>query len=238
MRVSDLTRLICTPWAGVNDLPENRPDVPEADYEDLLWQASETLYAFSGRQFGGPCESAAVVPARHGRLDPDVFAASQVAGSSARVWAARRDDAVLLPGAPVTAVTSVVDAAGEPLEGWDPVLPVGRVHFTGDWPAGAVITYTHGLAPPIGGKRSAVLLAVEIAKAWVGDRNCKLPRRIESVAREGVTVSLLNTFQSLDQQKTGLWEVDAWLASCNPHRLIGRPTVWSPDRPRARRRNP
>lgn len=231
--------MVCAPWATVADLPEKRPDLTDDTYEDLLWQASETLYQLSARQFSGGCSSTAVVGGRWRDSGPGGPAERWADSTLAYIRCGRgRPRVVYVPGGPVTEVVSVT--VGGVAVGFDADLSVGRVWLTSGkgFPTdgSAAITYRHGLAPPIGGQRSAVMLALELAKAWVGDTKCKLPRRVESIQREGVTIGLLNNLEMLDKGRTGLVEVDSWLAAINPMRMTARPTVWSPDRVRARRK--
>jgi hypothetical protein len=98
------------------------------------------------------------------------------------------------------------------------------------------VTYQRGSAVPAGGQVAAGLLACEFAKALVGDAGCKLPQRVQSITRQGVTVAVLDTFADLDKGRTGIWLIDSWVASIM--KPAGRSRVYSPDlaRPRNRRR--
>lgn len=95
------------------------------------------------------------------------------------------------------------------------------------------VTYLRGSAVPRGGQLSAGLLACEMAKAVCGDSSCKLPQRVQSITREGVTTVLLDGFEGLDRGQTGIWFVDSWVTSIT--RTPRRAKVYSPDvqRPRA-----
>jgi hypothetical protein len=90
------------------------------------------------------------------------------------------------------------------------------------------VAYERGLAVPTGGQVAAGILASELAKAACADSSCKLPQRLQTVTRQGVTMALLDDFKgSLDQGYTGIWVVDSWIAS------VTRPSpaavVMSPD---------
>lgn len=95
------------------------------------------------------------------------------------------------------------------------------------------VTYLRGLPVPQGGQLAAGLLACEMAKAVCGDSSCKLPQRVQSITREGVTTLLLDGFDGLESGQTGIWFVDSWIAS--QRSAPRRATVYSPDvrRPRA-----
>jgi hypothetical protein len=92
------------------------------------------------------------------------------------------------------------------------------------------VTYVQGLPLPAGGRRSLTALMVELHKASCGDASCRLPARVTSIVREGVTYSMLDDPTALlAAGKTGISEVDMWLASVNPHNTRTRMAVWSPD---------
>lgn len=96
-----------------------------------------------------------------------------------------------------------------------------------------VIEYLHGLPVPIGGEVAAGILAMELGKALCEDNTCRLPERVQTVTRQGVTVAMLDGFEDLDQGRTGIWAVDSWVSSVT--RAPRRSTVSSPDLPRRRR---
>lgn len=94
------------------------------------------------------------------------------------------------------------------------------------WPTGQDLTqpesadgswyveYEKGLQVPAGGQLAAARLAVEIAKALCNDSSCALPKRVSSVSRQGVTIgAVLDSFEDLDQGRTGIWVVDSWVSS-------------------------
>lgn len=81
------------------------------------------------------------------------------------------------------------------------------------------VEYDYGLAPPIGGEKACIALACQLAWAHkpeaVRDGRCRLPRRVTSVTRQGVTMALLDPLTLFDDGKTGIAEVDMWIASVN-----------------------
>lgn len=98
-----------------------------------------------------------------------------------------------------------------------------------------LVSYTLGMPVPVGGQVAAGLLACELAKALCGDNTCALPRRVQSVTRQGVTVAtLLDTFEDVDKGRTGIWLIDSWVASVTKPQP--RSKVYSPDLPRHSRR--
>lgn len=95
------------------------------------------------------------------------------------------------------------------------------------------VTYRFGLPVPLGGQVAAGVLACELAKALSYSADCRLPQRVQTVTREGVTVGMFDTFEGLDEGRTGIWTIDSWVASVT--KPAARATVHNPDvRPPAR----
>lgn len=92
------------------------------------------------------------------------------------------------------------------------------------------VTVLEGFPVPPGGELMAGILACELAKACTNDSSCRLPKRTQTISRNGITVGFQDMFDGLDEMKTGLWEVDAWIVA---NRFTGyqEPTLASPDLP-------
>lgn len=103
------------------------------------------------------------------------------------------------------------------------VPPVGP-----DDPFTWAVTYVRGLPVPIGGQVAAGRLACELAKALCGDSSCQLPRRVQSITRQGVTMAILDTFDDVAKGRTGVWVIDSWVASVT-RPIVRGGTVTSPD---------
>lgn len=102
---------------------------------------------------------------------------------------------------------------------------------TGTWQ----VSYVYGTPVPSGGQLAAGLLASEFAKALCRDASCQLPKRVQSITRQGVTVAVLDAFDDIDTGHTGIWMIDAWIASVTKPPRPSR--VFSPDLPRSRFRS-
>jgi hypothetical protein len=85
---------------------------------------------------------------------------------------------------------------------------------------------------------AARTLAIEFAKLWSGDDDCALPQRVTSISRQGVSYTLLDSQDFIDDLRTGVYAVDLFLKSSNPDKARRRSRVFSPDSPRARRYTP
>lgn len=231
---------VCSSWAGLSDLPEgDKPELEPAEWERLLLVATEMLWALSGRRWSGTtgedgCAGSAVLY-REGNRCAGWSMVSWVDGGFLPRPSARGQQAMKLPHDEVTEIllVTVNDVAftGYRATGSWLIRTDGGVWGTDD----VQVTYLWGLAPPEGGVRAVVQLALELAKAQVGDSSCKLPKRVVSVTRQGVSMTLIDPQRYLDKGKLGIVEVDQWLAAVNPLTLPERGSVWSPDVAQAQR---
>jgi len=77
------------------------------------------------------------------------------------------------------------------------------------------VAYMVGSPVPAGGDLMTAVLAREMARACTGQA-CRLPGRVTQLSRDGVSMTLDPTV-FLSMGLTGIPEVDAWIASVNPH---------------------
>ena len=92
------------------------------------------------------------------------------------------------------------------------------------------VTYEYGEDVDAMGLVAAGELACEFLKAIVsGSGACRLPQRVQSLSRQGVSVTLLDPQDFLADGRTGLPLADLWLASVNPGSLSSRPVVLNAD---------
>jgi hypothetical protein len=99
----------------------------------------------------------------------------------------------------------------------DLTLSPGEV---GTW----TVQFSYGLDPPIDGRLAARVLACEVAR-WLKGGDCRIPKRATNIARQGVSVALIDPSGLLENGRFGIPEVDAFLNSVNPHRLQSRPGI-------------
>lgn len=90
------------------------------------------------------------------------------------------------------------------------------------------VTYLQGIPMPAVLQRAAGELACEWAKNCLG-LECRLPQRVTSISRQGVTVSLTDVDQLLENGLTGLTTVDNLIRAFNPYRLPSRMKIATPD---------
>lgn len=96
------------------------------------------------------------------------------------------------------------------------------------------VTYQRGRPLPEAGRFALGEFACELAKACINDNTCKLPGRVTSVSRQGVSFAVLDPLAFLENGKTGIYAVDAWLRTVNPKARTRGAMVYSPDFPTGR----
>lgn len=226
--------LTCAPWATSGDVCA--PCIDNADVDDIienqLQVASDILFLLSGRRWPGVCSDTVRPCARPMcggslscacgglsvvKLGPNLQAVSQV----------KLDGDVLLAGTDYR-----VDTEHDELvklrstrNSWPCCQRLDLADTEDDTFS---VTYTFGSAPPSGGVAAAAELACELALSCTGG-NCRLPKRVQSITRQGVTIALLDSFDVFERGMTGLPAVDLWLKSVNPHGISRRAKVVSPD---------
>lgn len=224
--------------------------------ERSLWEslAAEYLHRWTGRRFGltptrlrpifkeqRPSTFRGAGPGTARRWYSQGSSLSISCGRCGRTCACSSPYSIILPG-PVHSVESVtIDGVALP-EGAYQMQGRTLTRIDGSrWPAYSYLTpqqeasgrgwevnYTRGAALPDPGAIAVGTLAIEFWKAYTGDRDCQLPTRLSSITREGVSVTVLDTFEDLDGSgHTGIWLVDSWVASVTKTPLA--PVVASPD---------
>lgn len=92
------------------------------------------------------------------------------------------------------------------------------------------VTYMKGQPVPSVLLRAAGELACEWARACAG-ADCRLPQRVTSISRQGVSVSMTDIDVLLRDGLTGIPTVDQVILRFNPYRLPNKMTISSPDFP-------
>ena len=104
-----------------------------------------------------------------------------------------------------------------------------------DYRSGVTVTYTHGVLPPQAGIRAAQRLADELVLSVSNPDECALPDRVTSVNRQGLSFTILDPQDFIENGRTGMYEVDLFIKTANPINARKRPRVYSPDIPSGRR---
>lgn len=239
-------------WVTVDELDEY------ADHEyayDAVKVASQLLWSMSGRKFNGvtTVTERYVCASRAYRLGASSrnYTPELVGGDVYNLPFDEFDDyaeittdgmspstRLRLRGRPVVKIHQIRDRTGrivDPANYYlvDHSTVQARAGFS--WaPCNIEITYSYGAPAPAAGKAAARVLAKEFIKSWNGD-DCDLPQRITSVSRQGVSYTILDSQEFIDDLRTGLYVVDLFLKSVNPDKARAKARVFSPDVPRARR---
>jgi hypothetical protein len=90
------------------------------------------------------------------------------------------------------------------------------------------VTYFRGTPVPDSVLAAAGTLACEYAKACAG-QNCRLPGRVSSIIRQGVSIQMVDMDTLIKNGYTGLVEVDQIIRVYNPGGLTHRLRLYSPD---------
>lgn len=90
------------------------------------------------------------------------------------------------------------------------------------------VRYLRGVEPPAGAAMVVGLLAKEFWNVCTGGK-CRLPKRTQSVQRQGVTVTMVDPTDILMKGGTGIPEIDLWIHAQNPNHLSQPSAVISPD---------
>jgi len=233
-------------WVTVADLG---PDWETSEYaHEAVRSASYVMWALSGRKYTGTT----TVTERYVRFAPliNTRLLQEAAIVNSRVnkslelvepWVSA-ETRIRLRGQPVTEIKTVRNVGGGVVNPDSYYLVDHSVLQFSEGalivPADIEISYTYGSEPPVFGKMAARRVAIEFIKLWTEDSDCALPQRITSVSRQGVTYTVLDSQDFLEEMRMGIYEVDLFLKTSNPNKAQKRSKVFSPDIPRARRYTP
>lgn len=213
-------------------------DHPETELVELAKRvAVDTIWSLSGQRFGLCDVIVAPAPSlRRPTLAERAYGAAREAVCTAPAF-------ITLEG-PVNAVLEVV-IDGNTVDDTEYMVRGDRLYRLGGrlWPSvqnmtvmnGEVgtwsVKYRRGIPVPEGGNYAAGIMACELFKSMTA-QSCRLPQRVTEISREGISMTVLDPLDLFDKGRTGLTEVDTWLAAVNPHGLRAQPRVYSPDVPR------
>jgi hypothetical protein len=238
-------------------LPEDMGDYAYTEYtEEAAQVASNLLWAMSGRKYTGETivTERYTCTLRNNRMGPSDRTNSPVlfGGDVYNIPSGDYDEyseltsdglspesRVKLRGRPVTRIITIRNRNGVIL---DPstyyLVDHSTIHIKAGtpWtPCNVEITYAYGIPVPTAGKMAARKLAIEFARLWAGDEMCELPQRVTSVSRQGVSYTILDNQEFIDELRTGLYEIDLFLKVVNPDNARRKSKVFSVDQPRARK---
>lgn len=237
--------------------PEELGDYAETEFAyEAAKAASYALWALSGRKFSGitTVTEAYVCTARAYRYGASArnYRAELIGGDVYNVLSdsvdfydeitsdgASPSSRLHLRGTPVVKVHTVRNRVGQVIDPSKYYLvdhSVLQAYPGVAWgPCDLEITYSYGTEPPAMGKMAARTLAIELAKLWNNEDDCALPQRVTSISRQGISYTLLDNQDFLQEMRTGLYAIDLFLKSTNPDKARAKARVFSPDIARGRR---
>ncbi|MCM6774980.1 hypothetical protein NDR87_26405 [Nocardia sp. CDC159] len=86
------------------------------------------------------------------------------------------------------------------------------------------VAYQRGYPPPPGAQTHVGQLALEFFNACSGGK-CRLPKRVQTVARQGVSMQMIDPNDLFGAGLTGIDTIDLWIRAINPARLQAAPTA-------------
>ena len=228
-------------WATTDDLSESVRFDDRAD--EAIGAASHILWALSGRKYSGTRSVVEYYDSRQGlgwnaQLGSvQLQAVIETAPGAPRCLDCGFPHKLRLRHTPVQRILSV-QINGESLAPGEYALinraAVGFPYTRLACGAQCVrVSYLWGVNPPAGGRAAAVRLAEQFLLAWDGSDDCRFPKRVTNVTRQGVSWTILDPQDFLDDGRTGLYEVDLFLKTTNPDKARRPARVFSPDMPRA-----
>lgn len=238
-------------WVRPDELPGKLSTDPDA--VEACGMATSILWALSGRKYVAArtvtetyeraCSrpSALTMPLRWPATPTLDAGAIRNVGSAAcgcQGVSGGRHTRLRLRGTPVRRVQSVRGPSGELDPGTYRVENSGLLRLDDAAPCdvdGLTVTYTYGTGLPSGAKVAARLLAAELLRSWSGDDECRIPDRVTNVSREGMSMTIMDKQDFIDDLRTGIYEIDLFLRAANPDRARKKARVFSPDIPKAYR---
>lgn len=242
----------CEPWATEADLCS-----PCDDYqglgegaEDFLQAASDALYILSGRQFPGECELTLRPCAARGGDRPPYWHRSWGACGCSGHCGCLGSRQIQLGVYPIVEISEVrVDGVTladslyrvddhrylvrmPDADGNNPGWPTSqRLDLDDDEVDTWSVTVVWGRTPPAIGRTAAAVLACELAKACQPEQaeGCRLPKKVQSLTRQGVQMAITDLATLLSEDRTGIPEVDFFIKTYNPSGLRRPALAWSPD---------
>lgn len=101
---------------------------------------------------------------------------------------------------------------------------------TGTWS----VTVNFGQDVPVLGQVAVGELACQITKLILGDKSCMLPKPVQQLVRQGVTLNFLDPNEVFANGRIGLYIGDLFITTTNPHGLAERSQVYDVDNARWR----
>lgn len=117
-------------------------------------------------------------------------------------------------------------------------MPWSRPNAVAPVGPSVAVDYTYGvLDPPLIAQRAISVFSAEIQLAESGSNDCRIPERVTSVTRQGVSWTMLDPQEFLSDGRTGIYEVDLAIRALNPGKAKARARLFSASFPPPMRRS-
>jgi hypothetical protein len=212
---------------------------------DAIDDASLVIYYLTGKQFGGTCQATVRPPCLSGscgcgctpnQIDIGLWPVTDLVSV--------RYDGVVYTDASDPTVGSLFHVTehrylarkdGDAFLSGNQWAVAGSAQDTADNGYTFEVTVEYGLTVPRLVKRAAKRMACELLKACCNDASCKLPERVTSVTRSGLTMDVKSAEDLLRDGRTGIYEVDLAIQVFNPSKLQSPSFVFMPNKDYGRR---
>lgn len=201
---------------------------------DAITDATLVLYYLTGRQFHGTCTTTVRPPC----LSGNCYCGCSPRQVNLGVWPITDLISVRYDG--VTYETTALDSTFH-VNDWNYLARNdGEQFLSGNQWAVAEsaqdnetdgyvfeVTFEHGLKIPRLLTRATRALACQFVAACA-DQECKLPTRVTSVVRAGISMDIASVSDMLKDGKTGIYEVDLAIQVFNPSKMQSPSFAWHP----------
>lgn len=237
----------CAPWCTTDDLPDgcDDPAVTPETMDKAIVFASDALYNLTGRRWPGLCTD--TFRPMCGDYCNELPHPTMINGHMANVCGAHED--IRLPAIDVVEILevkingTVIDSdlyflrnrrslvAKRGADGSYLTFPCyNDPHALDDANLTWSIKYSHGASPPPSMVTAAAIYAWEFALGWTPNcaGSCRLPKRVTTVTRAGMTFAILDPLSVFDKGMTGVPDVDALIKAlaygeAKQRAYVGRP---------------
>ena len=227
-----------------NDAPDDAAG--QARLAQCISSSSECLYSLSGRKFPGVLTATVRPTARH---EQQVYPEPMTISWPTYTWGVccgyphrtcYAPMSIGLGRGPIVSIQSVT-INGDVLDPINYIVEdqkwLTRVDCCG-WPVCGCdsceepfkVDFTFGEDPPQMGIDAATILSAEMYRAMTPTSSgCKLPTRLTSITRQGVTMAIIDPMDFFTKGLTGNYQIDLFVMAFNPAKQLRKPIAFSPD---------
>ena len=220
------------PWAEVSDLAD--PLHPLAN--QVLESASFILYKLTAEKYPG------IITVREAYNAPDsvvkttpVLVQGKMMNLPVSSSRGNRRELYLRnkPARRIISITvngKVQNVDDYQLRNFSYIIKKNGQHWTFTSHDEVIVEYEYGNKPPKIGEEAAIKLANELILAIENDPNCAIPANVTSVSRQGMSFQMTDPQIFIEQGRTGIREVDLFIAATNPTKARKQSRLFTPNR--------